>query len=739
MVCFVWFILYFIIISHMKTQGMIWILAISTALFSIPWTIFADAWSYNTGNPTLDKVFTRYEGKLRSKNDTERLKQFSRESSKINNRKISDDLKDLLIENQITGSSGSNLGNEIAKKISRAPEQKMALKQLLNSLKKTDAGTYRLFIKTPLTYEQLTDTFSFFDNVTLQLISSGEDGKNIYELGFSYKGRLAKFLWARLESGDIPLNLFDNVETIQPVFVQNLVSTGTYLGGESLSNLWWMQSIGAIDYQYGLSKIQKIRVGVIDTGINLTHPDLLNNIGTGAYVWYNFIARNSNANDDNGHGTHVAWIIGWLVNAQWVFGVNSNVTLVPLKVLDANGYGSSYAIVDAINYGANLWVKVLNLSLGGSGNPANDIICGAITAAKNKGTITIVAAGNENIDVSTTVPAGCADAITVGAVDSNVKKASFSNYGSKVDVSAPGVNIYSSYLNSSYATLNGTSMATPFVAGLAAAILAYNPSFSTDKMRTLFKDPNNTLPVNSSVNLGRYINMSKIMTSLAVPNDSLIDGAPTNSGSTNTGTTNSWATNSGSTNSGSTNSWVVNTGTTTPVYSPVLVLSLLEVSPNAYKITATASWASGAINWYAFSNGTTLLASGALNTYQLTIAGPTTITVRSRDGTGFMMSKDISLTYKAPVIAPVNQAPTLSLTASAPNKKTNRVTISTSDSDGTIARVDIYINGLYTYYAKPNTQKFSANLDFAKGRSYIVRVISRDNKGVTTEKSITVK
>jgi serine protease len=181
----------------------------------------------------------------------------------------------------------------------------------------------------------------------------------------------------------------------------------------------------------------------------------------------------------------------------------------------------------------------LNLSLGGSGNPANDIICSAITAAKNKGTITIVAAGNENIDVSTTVPAGCTDAITVGAVDSNVKKASFSNYGSKVDVSAPGVNIYSSYLNGSYATLNGTSMATPFVAGLAAAILAYNPSFSTDKMRTLFKDPNNTLPVNSSVNLGRYINMSKIMTSLAVPNDSLIDGAPTNSGSTNTGTTNS--------------------------------------------------------------------------------------------------------------------------------------------------------------------------------------------------------
>lgn len=194
--------------------------------------------------------------------------------------------------------------------------------------------------------------------------------------------------------------------------------------------------------------------------------------------------------------------------------MDSNVTLIPLKALDANGYGSSYSIADAVNYAANNGIRVLNLSLGGSGNPANDIICNAITAAKSKGTVTVVAAGNENTDVFTVVPAGCADAITVGAVDSTLTKASFSNYGSKVDVSAPGINIYSTYLNGTYTTMNGTSMATPFISGLAAAILARNPSLSTDQIKNLLKDPNNTLPVSSSVNIGRFASMSKIMTFL---------------------------------------------------------------------------------------------------------------------------------------------------------------------------------------------------------------------------------
>ncbi len=90
------------------------------------------------------------------------------------------------------------------------------------------------------------------------------------------------------------------------------------------------------------------------------------------------------------------------------------------------------------------------MSLGGAGSPLNDPICAAINYAKTKGTITVVAAGNSNVDASTQIPAGCPNAITVGAVDSTLKKAYFSNYGTKTDVAAPGVNIYSSTRGNTY-------------------------------------------------------------------------------------------------------------------------------------------------------------------------------------------------------------------------------------------------------------------------------------------------
>lgn len=125
------------------------------------------------------------------------------------------------------------------------------------------------------------------------------------------------------------------------------------------------------------------------------------------------------------------------MNGKGAFGSNSNASIVPMKVLSAQGYGSSYAVIDAINYAANNGIKVINMSLGGSGDPTNDSICRSISYAKSKGVLSVVAAGNENSDVSRKVPAGCADALTVSAVDSTLKKASFSNYGAKVDVAAP--------------------------------------------------------------------------------------------------------------------------------------------------------------------------------------------------------------------------------------------------------------------------------------------------------------
>lgn len=133
-------------------------------------------------------------------------------------------------------------------------------------------------------------------------------------------------------------------------------------------------------------------------------------------------------------------------------------------MLSAAGNGSSYDVYKAIYYAADNGIKVINMSLGGGGTPSNDPICAAIDYAKSKGTITVVAAGNSNIDVNTQVPAGCANAITVGAVDSTLTKASFSNYGTKTDIAAPGVGVYSSLPGNTYGTWAGTSMATPYIA-----------------------------------------------------------------------------------------------------------------------------------------------------------------------------------------------------------------------------------------------------------------------------------
>lgn len=166
-----------------------------------------------------------------------------------------------------------------------------------------------------------------------------------------------------------------------------------------------------------------------------------------------------------------------------MFGVNSNAEIIPLKVLDDHGVGSTYDLAKAIRYASDKGIRVLNVSLGGTGDPATDPVCQAITNAKKAGTVTVVSAGNSNSDVSNVVPAGCADAITVGAVDKDGNKASFSNFGSNVAISAPGVEIKSSWNDGGYKTIAGTSAASAFVAGAVSAVLAKDQTVTPDDIR----------------------------------------------------------------------------------------------------------------------------------------------------------------------------------------------------------------------------------------------------------------
>ncbi|GAB3545902.1 subtilisin AprE [Spirosoma fluminis] len=223
---------------------------------------------------------------------------------------------------------------------------------------------------------------------------------------------------------------------------------------------WNVQQTG-----YGRGDLQTDKtVWIIDTGIDLDHPDL--NIDTQRSK--SFVSGQTSADDENGHGTHVAGIIGAKNNTIGITGVASGARLVALKVLDDEGEGRLSGIIQAVNYVFRNGKAgdVVNMSLGGEGTSAT--LDRAITQAANAGILFAIASGNEgkNADEYSPARVNHQNVFTVSAMDRTNKFASFSNYGSSVDVCAYGVRITSTFKDGKYAILSGTSMATPHVAGL---------------------------------------------------------------------------------------------------------------------------------------------------------------------------------------------------------------------------------------------------------------------------------
>lgn len=261
--------------------------------------------------------------------------------------------------------------------------------------------------------------------------------------------------------------------------------------------------------QWGLTKINApaawdvqtgtlgIVIAIIDTGVDMDHPDLngkiwnnpgetldgVDNDGNGliddlhGYDWVN---GDTDPQDDNGHGTHCAGISAAETdNAQGVAGVCWNCSVMPLKAFQSSGRGSYADIAAAINYAANKGAHVINMSFGSYAD--SQVVKDALENAY--GTAVLVAsAGNDN-SLAKHYPAAYPWVIGVAATDGDDKKAGFSNYGTWVDVSAPGVNIYSTLFDDTYAGWSGTSMAAPFVSGLAALLVAEHPTWSKELIR----------------------------------------------------------------------------------------------------------------------------------------------------------------------------------------------------------------------------------------------------------------
>lgn len=204
-----------------------------------------------------------------------------------------------------------------------------------------------------------------------------------------------------------------------------------------------------------------VRVAVVDTGVSKDHPDLQVQGG------YNAINPNKSWNDDNGHGSHVAGVIAALNNELGVAGVGPAADIYAVKVLDRRGSGFLSDVIEGIEWSVQNGMQVINMSLGTESDVQS--FHDAVAAAHNAGVLVVAAAGNSGGAVS--YPAAYPEAVAVSATDSNNLLAWFSSRGPEVDLAAPGVDIYSTYKGTGYATLSGTSMAAPHVAGSAALVL----------------------------------------------------------------------------------------------------------------------------------------------------------------------------------------------------------------------------------------------------------------------------
>jgi subtilisin family serine protease len=223
-----------------------------------------------------------------------------------------------------------------------------------------------------------------------------------------------------------------------------------------------------------------VRAYIIDTGILLTHSEFTGRLGNG----YDAVTAGGNANDCNGHGTHVAGTVGGTV-----YGVAKQATLHPVRVLNCSGSGTTSGVVAGIDWVTANRVRpaVANLSLGGGASTAIDDAVVRMIAA---GVATVVAAGNGNQggkeqDACKYSPARVPDAMTIGATTKTDSKTSWSNFGSCVDFFAPGAGITSAWYTSNTATntISGTSMAAPHVAGVAALYLQSNTGASNNQVR----------------------------------------------------------------------------------------------------------------------------------------------------------------------------------------------------------------------------------------------------------------
>ncbi|MBD2144597.1 S8 family serine peptidase [Sphaerospermopsis sp. FACHB-1194] len=336
---------------------------------------------------------------------------------------------------------------------------------------------------------------------------------------------------------------------IEPDYI--VTKAVTFPNDPSFNQLWGLHNTGqsggtpdadidapeAWDIQTGNPNLV---IGVLDTGVDYNHPDLVGNIWTNpgeiandgidndnnGYIddirGWDFAYNDNNPSDVDGHGTHVSGTIaGKGNNGVGVTGVAWNAKIMPLKFLDDTGSGSTSNAILAINYATAKGVKITNNSWGGGGY--SQALYDAINAAGQAGALFIAAAGNSsaNADINPMYPAAynLANIISVASTTNTDSLSSFSNYGlTSVDLGAPGSSIYSTLPNNSYGTLSGTSMASPHVAGAAALVWSQNPTWTAQQVKnTLMNTGDSIAALAGKTVSGKRLNVFNALAAANLP------------------------------------------------------------------------------------------------------------------------------------------------------------------------------------------------------------------------------
>ena len=258
----------------------------------------------------------------------------------------------------------------------------------------------------------------------------------------------------------------------------------------------WASTLGSAD----------VTVAVVDSGVDMNHPDLVDRLRADGR---DFVDGDDDPSDENGHGTNVAGIVAaTLDNAEGIVGLAPGVQILPVRVMNARGAGSDRAIARGVRYAADAGARVINLSLGASltidADTVSEQVTAAIRYAQSQGSLVVVAAGNDFLPLENAIVGDNSDVLVVAATDENDIKADFSNSGTWIGVTAPGVHIlstmptYDVYLTSEvprserfeqgYDYMSGTSQATPFVSALAALLFSAHPDWDALQVERAIKE-----------------------------------------------------------------------------------------------------------------------------------------------------------------------------------------------------------------------------------------------------------